>query len=491
MVTDCAILPTNMRAQPGSDASNNDDDATRKKTPNSKQLRDFSGFDFDSSDKFREKLEYATTFSIGDLTSMCNIFGLDYISAKEELTRKNIEHNDDVIDQRINKEVSVASMIIDTDAVNSERTRRDTTKISFNFKDVEDTIRPFYGSNCYLIEKWIADFEDLAILFKWNDVQKLVFGHKSLKGKLRQQTVVTIVARVDIDHERANLRSKQGCPDSSIIRGNIANFVFDFKQEIVKYYRNDIDILRCACMAFRKLFLERGNVCPFVECTTIASTCMKVFRKNFLRKEEIGIIPLGRREFFVSVLKTGSLGQSTIYIGEQCSELIGVQFRVTRFDPCTRQGSFFVEYINSFFKLKQEASGWPSECQDDESKERYLQEYKETEGIIFDRSNIIQNLDLCLVAKLCLNSGVNSANESICLIIKRYIERDHKGNFLDDMTDKLENYGNLADIEFPITSKDIPKFKNLNNISPRSLISSRFRRPAHSNCNINYKNSFY
>jgi len=28
-------------------------------------------------------------------------------------------------------------------------------------------------------------------------------------------------------------------------------------------------------------------------------------------------------------------------------------------------------------------------------------------------------------------------------------------------------------------------------VSPRSLISSRFRRPAHSNCNINYKNSFY
>jgi len=66
---------------------------------------------------------------------------------------------------------------------------------------------------------------------------------------------------------------------------------FDFKQEIIKYCRNDVDILRRACMAFRKIFLERGDVCQFVECMTIASTCMKVFRKNFLRKEEIGIIP--------------------------------------------------------------------------------------------------------------------------------------------------------------------------------------------------------
>ena len=38
---------------------------------------DFSDFDFDiTSDMFREKLEYATAFSIGDLTSMCNILGL-------------------------------------------------------------------------------------------------------------------------------------------------------------------------------------------------------------------------------------------------------------------------------------------------------------------------------------------------------------------------------------------------------------------------------
>ncbi|KYQ53825.1 hypothetical protein ALC60_05452 [Trachymyrmex zeteki] len=44
-----------------------------------KQLRDFSGFNFDNaSDRFREKLDYTNAFSIGDLTSICNILGLDY-----------------------------------------------------------------------------------------------------------------------------------------------------------------------------------------------------------------------------------------------------------------------------------------------------------------------------------------------------------------------------------------------------------------------------
>ncbi|XP_072761952.1 uncharacterized protein [Anoplolepis gracilipes] len=64
-----------------------------------------------------------------------------------------------------------------------------------------------------------------------------------------------------------------------------ANYVFDFQREILDYCRNDIDILRQACMAFRKIFLQRGDVCPFEECTTIASTCMRVFRKTFCAKE--------------------------------------------------------------------------------------------------------------------------------------------------------------------------------------------------------------
>jgi len=66
-----------------------------------------------------------------------------------------------------------------------------------------------------------------------------------------------------------------------------------FQLEIIKYCHNDVDIFRRSYMAFRKIFLERGNVYPFEECTTIASSCMKVFRKNFLREKEIGIIPSG------------------------------------------------------------------------------------------------------------------------------------------------------------------------------------------------------
>ena len=62
------------------------------------------------------------------------------------------------------------------------RERQKNTKITFNFKDVEDTIRLFDGNDYYTIERWISDFEELATLFQWNDIQKLVFDRKSLKG---------------------------------------------------------------------------------------------------------------------------------------------------------------------------------------------------------------------------------------------------------------------------------------------------------------------
>lgn len=176
-----------------------------------KQLRNFSGFEFaDASDEFRAKLEYSAAFSVGDLTSICNILGLDYAGTKEELRQRIIralmdiqslvsreddteaedesdasvepeeieepqrrrqrqaDKTSDVSSQRASDDISSLS---GADSENNDefpprRKRRHGTRITFNFKDVEDTIRPFDGSDQYPIEKWISDFEDLAALFK-------------------------------------------------------------------------------------------------------------------------------------------------------------------------------------------------------------------------------------------------------------------------------------------------------------------------------------
>ena len=51
---------------------------------------------------------------------------------------------------------------------------------------------------------------------------------------------------------------------------NSPHLVFDFRKEIGEYCRMDVEILRLACMAFRKIFLTVGNTDPFVAAVTIA-----------------------------------------------------------------------------------------------------------------------------------------------------------------------------------------------------------------------------
>ena len=70
-------------------------------------------------------------------------------------------------------------------------------------------------------------------------------------------------------------------------------YLFDFAKEIVAYCVQDVTILRKACLVFRQMFISCCNVCPFAECSTIASTCLTVFRKKYLKENVIGIVPNG------------------------------------------------------------------------------------------------------------------------------------------------------------------------------------------------------
>ena len=69
-----------------------------------------------------------------------------------------------------------------------------------------------------------------------------------------------------------------------------------------------------------------------------------------------------------------------------------------------QSNELFHPYIKTFMKIKQEASGWPAECDTEEKKRNYLQEYKEHEGIQLDYNKVEKNPGLRSLAKLMLNS---------------------------------------------------------------------------------------
>ena len=70
-------------------------------------------------------------------------------------------------------------------------------------------------------------------------------------------------------------------------------------------------------------------------------------------------------------------------------------------DPDT---GLFTGFINSFLKLKTEASGWPSDAKSEEEKDKFLQDYLEREGIQLERSKMEKNPAARQLAKLMLNS---------------------------------------------------------------------------------------
>ena len=77
------------------------------------------------------------------------------------------------------------------------------------------------------------------------------------------------------------------------------NYVFDFRHEILKYCRSDVNILAECCKLYREMFKEvtsmdgdpETGIDPFDTATTIAGYCMQVYRTKFLRKDTIALLP--------------------------------------------------------------------------------------------------------------------------------------------------------------------------------------------------------
>ena len=67
------------------------------------------------------------------------------------------------------------------------------------------------------------------------------------------------------------------------------NYRYDFREEIIKYCRSDVDILRKCCLLYREMLREETDIDPFNKSLTIASYCQEVYRTNFLKKDTIAI----------------------------------------------------------------------------------------------------------------------------------------------------------------------------------------------------------
>lgn len=76
-----------------------------------------------------------------------------------------------------------------------------------------------------------------------------------------------------------------------------AKVEFVHRDEIIRYCKSDVEILRLASTQFRNFFWSENKIDPFIDAATLASACNKVFRANYLPADTIGIIPNGGYRF--------------------------------------------------------------------------------------------------------------------------------------------------------------------------------------------------
>ena len=67
------------------------------------------------------------------------------------------------------------------------------------------------------------------------------------------------------------------------------NYRYDFREEIIKYCRSDVDILRKCCLLYREMLRGETDIDPFNKALTIASYCQEVYLTNFLKKDTIAV----------------------------------------------------------------------------------------------------------------------------------------------------------------------------------------------------------
>jgi hypothetical protein len=78
----------------------------------------------------------------------------------------------------------------------------------------------------------------------------------------------------------------------------------------------------------------------------------------------------------------------------------------------TIEGGHFVQYIDTFLKLKAETRGYSGWVQSQEDEDRYVRYFRESEGIELNKTAIQKNAAKRGLAKLCLNSFWGKLNES-------------------------------------------------------------------------------
>lgn len=129
----------------------------------------------------------------------------------------------------------------------------------------------------------------------------------------------------------------------------------------------------------------------------------------------------------------------------------------------------FADFVRTFYKIKQEASGWPTSDMTEEQKFEYLQQIHDEVGIDLEPSRIESNNAIKTCAKLMLNSSWGKFGVKINRPITKFL-RDGSPELckiIEDKSNVIDSLKQIYDDVFcisysPIEERSIqPRFTNV------------------------------
>ena len=114
----------------------------------------------------------------------------------------------------------------------------------------------------------------------------------------------------------------------------------------------------------------------------------------------------------------------------------------------SKKGGLFTNYINTFLKLKQQASGFPSDISTIAQEKEYIEKYFQHEGIKLERKKMLKNPGLRSLSKLALNSFYGKFGQRTNMKKTKFVQ--DIGEFTNLLTDKTKNV-----TDFHIMSEDV------------------------------------
>ena len=119
----------------------------------------------------------------------------------------------------------------------------------------------------------------------------------------------------------------------------------------------------------------------FVSCRKCAET-----ENQSIYNHSVGDRSLSGPWVSVELQKAVQIGYTLLKVYE-----VWQYHTVTKYDPITGDGGLFAQYMNTFMKIKMEASGYPSHCDTDLEINKYIERVRAHKGITLRPYNISFN----------------------------------------------------------------------------------------------------